>query len=454
MHDYGLLTLLPVLLVIVLATITRSSFEPLVIGILAGCVIAYRENFLNKFIEHITNALTDKSSGWVILVCMLYGSLITMMIRGGGTIAFSNFLLRFVHNRRSALLATWFLGILIFVDDYLHSLAVGAAMKKITDRYLISRELLAYMVHSTSAPLCILLPISTWSIFISGILVKNKIAEPGHGMQAYMQAMPFMVFGFVGISLAFFVAMGWFPIIGKMKQAELRASSGVTIPPDPGKLVESIDKDMELHSKSKLGYFVFPLIVLLSTTIYFDFDALKGALIANFFTFFYLFADKAMTLRHLSDSILKGFNTILFPIILVILAFALKLVNDDLNLVPYVIAHVEPYMNKALFPAIAFLTLATIAFLSGASWDLYVIAIPLIIPLAQSLGANVWVAISVVTCAGAFGSNTGFFSDSTILSASSTECPTMVHALTQLPYSLIAMGGSVIVYLIIGVAMS
>ena len=159
MDDYGLLTLLPVLVVIVLATVTRSSFEPLVIGILVGCVIAYKTEFLNKFIGHLTTALTDKNSGWVILVCMLYGSLITMMIRGGGTVGFSSFLLKYVKNRRTALVSAWILGLLIFVDDYLHSLAVGNAMKKITDKFLISRELLAYVVHATSAPLCILLVI-------------------------------------------------------------------------------------------------------------------------------------------------------------------------------------------------------------------------------------------------------------------------------------------------------
>ena len=450
MQDYGLLTLLPVLVVIILATITRSSFEPLVIGILVGCVIAYQGSFLDKFIQHLTTALTDKNSGWVIIVCMLYGSLITMMIRGGGTVGFSNFLLRFVHNRRSALISAWILSILIFVDDYLHSLAVGAAMKKITDKFNISRELLAYVVHATSAPLCILLPISTWSIFISGILEKEGIVEKGQGMIGYMHAIPYMAFGFVGITLVLLVAVGWFPIIGKMKAAELRASTGVTIPPDFSHTTDVQEENVS--AKSKLSYFVLPMIVLIATTVYFDFDALKGALITNFFVFIYLFFDKALTLRQLSESILHGFNTILFPIILVILAFALKLVNDDLHLVQYVIAHVEPYMSRELFPAIAFLTLATIAFLTGSSWDLYVIAIPLMVPLARALEANIWVAISVVVCAGAFGSNTGFFSDSTILSASSTNCPTMQHALTQLPYALIALLISAGVYVLIGFA--
>lgn len=448
MTDYGLLTLLPVLVVIVLATVTRSSFEPLIVGILTACVIAYQGNFLTKFIEHLTTALTDKNSGWVILVCMLYGSLITMMIRGGGTSGFSNFLLRYVHNRRTALLATWVLGILIFIDDYLHSLSVGAAMKKITDKFNISRELLAYTVHATSAPLCILLPISTWSIFISGIIEKEGIVGKGEGMIGYMHAIPYMVFGFVGITLVLLVALGWVPIIGKMKQAEFRASTGATIPPDIGGPI--VPQEEIVPAKSKLSYFILPMIVLIATTVYFDFDALKGALITNFFVFVYLFLEKAMTLRQLSDAVLSGFNTILFPIILVILAFALKLVNDDLHLVQYVIAHVEPYMNKEFFPAIAFLTLATIAFLTGASWDLYVIAIPLIVPLARALEADIWLAISVVVCAGAFGSNTGFFSDSTILSASASNVPTMQHALTQLPYALIALSVSTLLYLVIG----
>jgi Na+/H+ antiporter NhaC len=265
-----------------------------------------------------------------------------------------------------------------------------------------------------------------------------------------MHAVPYMVFGFVGIALVFTVVMGWTPIFGKMKAAEARALGGVPVPPDPDKTVVSMEAEAEMTHKPLLIYFVLPLVVLLSSTIYFDFDALKGALIANFFTFCLLAINRAMTIHQLTDSVLRGFNTILFPIILVIMAFVLKLVNDDLNLVPYVISHVQPYMSKETFPAIAFLTLAAIAFLTGSSWDLYVIAIPLIIPLAQNLGANVWVAVSVVTCAGAFGSNAAFFSDSTILSASSTECPTMVHALTQLPYSLIALGGSVVAYLVIG----
>lgn len=448
MNDYGLLTLLPVFVVIVLATVTRSSFEPLIVGILVACVIAYRGEFLTKFIEHLTTALTDKNSGWVILVCMLYGSLITMMIRGGGTAGFSNFLLRYVHNRRSALVSAWILGILIFVDDYLHSLAVGAAMKKITDKFLISRELLAYIVHATSAPLCILLPISTWSIFISGIIEKEGIVPKGQGMIGYMHAIPYMAFGFVGITLVLLVALGVFPIIGKMKAAELRASTGVTVPPDDTHISDV--QEERVSEKSKLGYFIFPMLVLIATTVYFDFDALKGALITNFFVFVYLFADKALSLKQLSDAILHGFNTILFPIILVILAFALKLVNDDLHLVQYVITHVEPYMSRELFPAIAFITLATIAFLTGSSWDLYVIAIPLMVGLGNALGANVWVSVSVVVCAGAFGSNTGFFSDSTILSASSSNVPTMQHALTQLPYALIALLTSTLIYGVIG----
>ena len=446
--DHGILTILPVLVVIVLAVMTRSSFEPLIAGILVGCLIAYGTGFLDKFIEHLTTALTDSNSGWVILVCMLYGSLITMMIRAGGTIAFSNLLLKRVNSRRSAMFSTWVLGLFLFIDDYLHSLALGAAMKKVTDRFRISREMLAYLVHATSAPLCILLPISTWSIFISRILEQNGVAAEGQGMQAYISSIPYMLFGFIGITLALLVSVGWIPSLWKMSGAEIRASNGQTIPPDHAGLPQ-LEENAEKEN-GKIAYFLVPLAVLMASTIYFDFDALKGALIANFFTFLYFAADRALSLRQLSDAILGGFNTILFPIILVILAFALKLVNDDLHLVQYVINGVSPLMSKEFFPAVAFLTLAVIAFLTGSSWDLYVIAIPIIIPLAQSLDANVWMAISVVVGAGAFGSNAAFYSDSTILTAASTNIPTMTHGITQLPYTALVLFLTTVAYAVMG----
>jgi len=446
--DHGIWTIVPVLVVIVLAVVTRSSFEPLVAGILTGCVIAYGKDFLDKFIQHLTTALTDPNSGWVILVCMLYGSLITMMIRSGGTVAFGNMLLKQVKSRRSAMVYTWVLGLFLFIDDYLHSLALGAAMKKVTDRFKISREMLAYLVHATSAPLCILLPVSTWSIFISRILEQNGIADTGEGMQAYIRSIPFMAFGFIGILLALFVAAGLIPALWKMKQAELRAAEGRVIPPDQGGLTPP-EEDLD-NLTGKISYFLLPLAVLMAATIYFDFDALKGALIANFFTFIYFAASRALSLRQISGAILGGFNTILFPIILVILAFALKLVNDDLQLVQYVINGVSPLMSKEMFPAVAFITLATIAFLTGSSWDLYVIAIPIIIPLAQSLDANVWMAISVVVGAGAFGSNAAFYSDSTILTAASTNIPTMTHGITQLPYTVAVLALTTLAYVVMG----
>ncbi|MBM3178187.1 MAG: sodium:proton antiporter [Bacteroidetes bacterium] len=447
-NGYGLLTLLPVLLVIVLATITRSSFEPLVIGLLSGCVIAYQWDFLDKFIAHLTTALTDEDSGWVILVCMLYGSLITMMIRSGGTKAFGNYLLRYVQSGKSALLSTWVVGLLISVDDYLHSLAVGTAMKRVTDKFQIPREMLAYVVHATSAPLCILLPFSTWSVFISRVLEDNKLAAEGQGLNTYINLIPYLFFSFTGLIIVLLVIFGIIPAIGKMKEAMARAATGKTIP-EGGHTLEDEEDHHPAH-EGKIYYFFLPLLILIGSTLWFNNDALKGVMITNFITFIYFAASRVMSLKQLSSALLSGFNTILFPIILVILALALKLVNDDLHLVQYVIGHVSPYMTKELLPAVAFFTLALIAFMTGSSWDLYIIAIPIVIPLAQSMDANLWMAVSTVVCAGAFGSQAGFFSDSTILSATSANCPTMTHAITQFPYMVITLFATTVVYLVMG----
>ena len=447
-NGFGLLTLVPVLLVIVLATITRSSFEPLVIGLLSGCLIAYQGDFLDKFIAHLTTALTDEDSGWVILVCMLYGSLITMMIRSGGTKAFGNYLLRHVKSRKSALLATWFVGLLISIDDYLHSLAVGTAMKRVTDKFLIPREMLAYVVHATSAPLCILLPFSTWSVFISRVLEDNNLAPDGQGLTAYLNLIPYLFFSFTGLLIVLLVIFGIIPAIGKMKAATMRAAAGNTIP-EGGHTLED-EEDHHPDHEGKIYYFFLPLVILICATLWFNNDALKGVMITNFVTFIYFALTRVMSLKQLSAALFSGFNTILFPIILVILAFALKLVNDDLQLVQYVIGHVSPFMTRELLPAVAFFTLALIAFMTGSSWDLYIIAIPIVIPLAQSMDANLWMVVSTVVCAGAFGSQAGFFSDSTILSSASTNCPTMTHAITQFPYMVITLFATTAVYLLMG----
>ena len=143
--------------------------------------------------------MTDADVAWVILVCGFMGSLIGILIRTGSTSSFTQLMSSYVRSEKSALMATWGLGILMFVDDYLNSLAVGSAMRSLTDKYKVSREKLAYVVDSTAAPISVIIPFSTWGVFFSGLIVANGIAPEGQGFATYISAIPYMLYAWVAV---------------------------------------------------------------------------------------------------------------------------------------------------------------------------------------------------------------------------------------------------------------
>jgi len=232
--NYGALALIPPLVVIILAILLRASFEALLIGCIAGfIVIGLHEhtNFFSDFIASFYKVMEDESTVWVILVCGLYGSLIGLMVRSGGAMKFGEDVLKYLKTKRSALFGTWFLGLFIFLDDYLSALTVGITMKKITDHFKISREYLAYIVNTTAAPWCVVVPLSTWTLFIGNILKKSNYAAKGQGNHVYLSIIPYALYGWVSVLMIPLVIMGIIPVMGKLKKAQARAMDGETIPP-------------------------------------------------------------------------------------------------------------------------------------------------------------------------------------------------------------------------------
>ncbi len=454
MLDYGALALIPPLVVIVLAVLLKSSFEPLLIGCVVGFVmIAFHTNgnFFNDFVDSLTKVLGDKDSVWVILVCGLYGSLIGLMVRSGGTNMFGDWALNRIQTKKSALTTTWLLGLVIFLDDYLSALTVGMSMKKITDAHRVPREKLAYIVNTTAAPLCVIVPISTWTIFVGKILETSKVAAPGKGLVTYWHMIPFVVYGFVSVLLIPLFIYGVFPWFGKMKKAKIRTEETGKVVGNPFSSTASLDvTPMDSSKQAKVIYFILPIIVLLAATIYFDIDALKGVMVAVGFTFFYYLIIRLGTFRQLSETIFTGFNSMVFALAILLMSYLLKDVNDKMQLTQYVLKAASPYLNKQLLPVIVFISLSIISITTSASWGLYVVAIPLIVPLARHFDSNVLLNIGAVVSAGAAGSNACLYSDCNILTSQSTECNNLDHGLSQLPYAGIAFLISCLIYIILG----
>ena len=313
MAHFGIISLIPALSVLVLALVTKRTFEALVGGTLIGFVILERQDSFGAFVTSSLNVMADGTIGWIILVCGLFGSLIALLVKSGGAVAFGNFLIKFVKTRKSALITTWLLGLVIFIDDYLNALTVSSAMKKVTDKFRVSREMLAYVVDSTAAPVCVLVPFSTWAIFSAGLLEKSGAAESGNGLSVYISAIPYMVYGWVAVLVVPLVALGLIPVFGPMKKSEERSrTTGQVIPPGTGK-IDALEDDIAENADPKLVNFLIPIVILIFSTWYFEVDALKGVLVAIFTAILLYTTQRIMGFSEIFDTIFEGFKTMVFP---------------------------------------------------------------------------------------------------------------------------------------------
>ncbi len=452
MEHWGFWSLVPTISVLALALLTRKTFEALLGGALIGFIILSPTGFFSGFTTSLLGVMQDPTIGWVILVCGLFGSLIHLLVKSGGAMAFADYLLRYVKSRRSALLTTWILGLAIFIDDYLNALTIGTSMKKITDKFGVPREMLAYVVDSTAAPICVLIPLSTWAIYIAGLLENTGVAAQGEGLQGYLRAIPYISYGWIAALVVPLVILKIIPPLGAMKKAEERAKTGQLIPPNSEAISLEIEQPKS-GQKAKLSHFALPILVLIAATIFFDIDALKGVMTTIAFTIILYLAAKVMDFQTAIDSVFNGFKTMLYALAIIVMSFVLKNVNDQLGLTQYIIETVSPWMNRSMLPAIAFVSLALVTFATGSFWGVYAISLPIIIPLAQELDVNIWLAIGSVISAGAFGSHACFYGDATVLSASASGCNNLAHVMTQLPYAVLAGVVTILMYVVLGIVM-
>jgi Na+/H+ antiporter NhaC len=439
-EELGAIVLIPTLVVFALAIITHRPIESLISGSIVGLIMIHGQQFISGFAETSIEVMMDEDVAWVILVCGFMGSLIGILIRTGSTGAFTEVMGKRVSTEKGALMSAWVLGIFMFVDDFLNSLAVGSAMRKLTDKYKVSREKLAYVVDSTAAPISVIIPFSTWGVFFAGLIVANGIAPEGEGLDTYISAIPYMLYAWVAVLLVPLVIYGVIPSLGPMKKAEQRAkTNGETVPPDALHIEqanESIQPRPDI--KPRISMFVVPMVTLVAATLYFDKDFLIGIYITLGCTTIYIVATRLMSIHDTFDTVIDGFKTMIEPLGVVVAAFILKDVNDVLGLAEYVVVTMQPLLTPESLPAVVFASMALVSFMTGSNWGVFVIILPIVTALTNNLGADMTLVIGATLSASTFGSHACFYSVATVLTAQASGCTPMQHALTQIPYALIA----------------
>lgn len=459
MTEPSVISVIPPIVVLTLAIVLRRPILALVIGAIVGLALVDYTSILGNFADASLKVMADETIGWLILVCGSFGALIALLVRTGGALAFGRNALKLAKGPKSSLLMTYLLGVVIFIDDYLNALTVGETMRRVTDKFKISREMLAYVVDSTAAPICVLVPLSTWAVFFGGLLVDNGVAGEGQGISVYMQAIPYMLYAWVAVIMVPLVVLKVIPLFGPMKKAELAAQAGqpaleqvdLTEVHTPDEYAaKAIEQEFEnADNKGKLYNFLVPIALLVAFTVYFDIDVWKGLLATLAVTVPFYLVQRLMPLAEMLEQMIDGFKCMLPAIGTVIAAFIFKDVCDQLMLPQFVIDSLSPYMTAQLLPAMVFLSMAILAFATGSSWGIFAVTIPIVMPLAVAVDANIPLVIGALLSASSFGSQACFYSDSTVLAAQGSGCNLVSHAITQLPYALIAAAVAFVGFLLL-----
>lgn len=446
------LVLLPTAMVLILALWTRRALEPLVFGAFVGTLMIDPGNALSSITETLMTVMTDEDVAWVIMVCGLMGSIIALLLKSGSSRAFANSLMRFTTSKPRALMGCWFMGIILFVDDYLNSLAVGTSMRKVTDRFKTSREMLAYVIDSTAAPISVLIPISTWAVFFGALMEKNGVAEAGQGVLTYIKAIPFMFYPWVAVIMVPLFIYRIIPPFGPMKKAEQRAEeTGQCVPPGS----EHIDQEIGhledgAQTSGSIWTFLLPMASLAFFTWWFDYDFLMGIFITLGGMIVGFIGLRKLTPIQTFDNILSGFKSMLDALAVLVAAFVFNEVNTALGLADYVILTAQPLISAEMLPFIIFTIMGFVSFATGSNWGVFVIILPIVTVLGHNLGADMILVVGATLSASTFGSHACFYSDATVLTAQASGCTPFQHAFTQLPYAALAGCIAAAGYLVLG----
>lgn len=456
MDNFGILTLIPPIVIIVFALTTKRTFEALLIGAVVGFFMTDKWNVLGATVDGFSQVVSEQA--WMILVFGLLGGFTFLLQRSKGALGFGKLLRKFANSEKKTLMIGWVLGIIVFMDDYLNILTVSTSLRETCDKHKTPREMLAYVIDSTGAPVCVLIPLSTWAVFYAGtVAVEPGMEAYGSAMSIYVQSLPFILYGWVAVIVVPLVVLGIIPKMFGMKKAYQRVAETGRVYSEKSdrynKGITEFDKLMEsegMDDDEKAGniwFFLIPLGVVLVVSIVTG-DVLIGlawSLVAM--AALYLIT-RALSFGEFCEAFASGFASMVPMMFITIGALTVQVSMDGIGLPDYVINAVLPYMNADLFPAITFVVVAALSFITGSNWGIPALTIPILIPLAFAGGANPLIVFGAIVSGGTFGSHICFYSDATVLTSQASGIDNLEHAFTQLPYgilsALIALVGFVI----------
>lgn len=471
--------LVPPLVAIILALVTKEVYSSLFIGIVIGGLFygnifqqgfSFEKSVLHIFEDGLVGVLSDPYNVGILIFLVVLGIMVSMMNKAGGSAAFGQWAGRHIKTRIGAQLSAVLLGMLIFIDDYFNCLTVGSVMRPVTDKHQVSRAKLAYIIDATAAPICIIAPISSWAAAVTGFV------EGEDGFAVFMNAIPYNYYAL--LTIIAMLTMVLFKIdFGAMAVHEANAAKGdlYTTPERP----YANSAPDTVKGRGTVVDLLFPIITLIICCIigmiytggffsgtgfieaFSGSDASIGLMLGSFFALvitiiFYAFR-RVLTFTESCGCLPEGFKAMVPAILILTFAWTLKGMTDSLGAKEYVAGLVGGISGPwlALFPAVVFIVGAFLAFATGTSWGTFGILIPIVVSTFSGTNHTMMI-ISISACmAGAVcGDHCSPISDTTIMASAGAQCSHINHVSTQLPYVLVVAVVSCITYIIAGFVQS
>lgn len=462
-------SLLPPVIAIALALITKEVYSSLFVGIVVGGLLysnfSFEGTVLHVFEDGIVSVLSDSYNVGILVFLVILGAMVCLMNKAGGSAAFGRWAQQHIKSRVGAQLATIVLGCLIFIDDYFNCLTVGSVMRPVTDKYKVSRAKLAYIIDATAAPICIIAPISSWAAAVAGF------AEDGQGLNLFIRAIPFNFYAL--LTVVMMVGMVLMKTeFGLMSKFEENAVENGDL--FSGSNPYAMMDEEVVEDKGRVLDLVVPIVVLVVFCIigmiysggffsgasfvdaFSNSDASVGLMLGSAFAlvvaFVYYLARKAMSFRDMMGCIPEGFKAMVPAIMILTFAWTLKAMTDSLGATYFVRDFVRDSAAglQMFLPAIVFVVGCLLAFATGTSWGTFGILIPIVqnvFPMDNPLAI---VCISACMAGAVCGDHCSPISDTTIMASAGAQCDHVNHVSTQLPYAITAAVVSFVSYIVAG----
>lgn len=463
--------LLPPLVAIVLALITKEVYSSLFVGIVVGALIysgfKFEGTVTQIFEGGIIKVLSDSYNVGILIFLVILGSVVCMMNKAGGSAAFGRWASKKIHTRVGAELAAIILGILIFIDDYFNCLTVGSVMRPVTDRHHVSRAKFAYLIDATAAPVCIIAPISSWAAAVSGFV------EGQDGLAIFVRTIPYNFYAI--LTIVMMVGMVLMKTeFGAMRTHEINALNG-DLYTTSARPYENATDDETPNPRGKVIDLVIPIVMLVIccvismiytggffsgtdfVTAFSQSDASTGLAMGSAFglvfaIIFYMIR-RVINFRDCMGCIPEGFKAMVPAIMILTFAWTLKTMTDSLGAAVFVEEAMRSVAGgiEVILPAIIFLVGCGLAFATGTSWGTFGILIPIVVAVFEKSSPEMMI-ISMSACmAGAVcGDHCSPISDTTIMASAGAQCDHVTHVSTQLPYAILAAAVSFVTYIVAG----